>query len=263
MPLEVDDVRAWLLDLRQEEAAALLSEAEFEYTFLDSVLRMDSVCADCDILELTIRVPPRIYRDLNDLYAKQADQVVAAVSEMSSHTTDSWIKETLWSARFPTLEDVESTPDTDELFENAGLSDVQRLWTKAKARVLDDPDGAITAANTMLESLCKNILNESGIACTGRDDLPALYRKVLSQMNLGPAEQAEEEYRKLSGASVTIVHAVAGIRNRASDSHAAVFQVGPAHAKFVVNLAGSLSAFLVGVRRGVARATRGNDDAVR
>jgi hypothetical protein len=42
VPLEVDDVRAWLLELHQVEAAALLSEAEFDYCYIDTAFPLDS-----------------------------------------------------------------------------------------------------------------------------------------------------------------------------------------------------------------------------
>lgn len=40
---------------------------------------------------------------------------------------------------------------------------VKRLWTKALERRVSDPDGAITAARTLLESVCKHILDDRGV----------------------------------------------------------------------------------------------------
>jgi hypothetical protein len=65
MELEVDDVRAWLLELGQIEATSILSEAEFDYTYVDTAFRLDAE-DETDIWELSIRVPPRIYRGLEN-----------------------------------------------------------------------------------------------------------------------------------------------------------------------------------------------------
>lgn len=247
MSLEVDDVRAWLIELNQLEAAALLSEAEFEYTYVDTAFRLDAEFDETDILELAIRVPPRIYRGLSDRYKAQSDQIEAAVSELSSHTKGTWIRSTSWLMRLPKIEEVESTPDMTELFSDSGLSDVQRLWTKAKARAAADPAGAITAAKTMLESLCKLLITHSGKAYSSKDDLPSLYSQAVDQFNLAPGKQTEAEYRKVAGSCATIVNAISCIRNRESDSHSSIHNAEQIQAKFVVNIAGTIATFLIGL----------------
>jgi Abortive infection C-terminus len=247
MSLEVDDVRAWLLELHQVEAASLLSEAEFDYSYIDTAFPLDSEFNDIDILELTIRLPARLYRGLNG-YKQQTEQIEAAVSELSSHTKGLWIRATHWSLRIPKLEEVETAPSVDELFENSGLYDVQRLWTKAKARIQHDPDGAITASRTMLESLCKIMISEQGGSYTNKEELPALYKKAVMGIQLASSSQTEEEYKRLGGACSSIVNSLCCIRNREGDSHVAVHVAKPVHAKFSVNLAGSLATFLIGIR---------------
>src|SRR5450432_842400 len=82
MSLEIDDVRAWLLELHQVEAAALLSEAEFDYTYIDTAFRLEAMNDETDILELGIRVPPRTYRSLA-MQKAQVEQIEAAVSELT------------------------------------------------------------------------------------------------------------------------------------------------------------------------------------
>jgi hypothetical protein len=248
MALEVDDVRAWLLELHQVEAASVLSEAEFDYEFIDLAFRIDSEFGDIEIYELTIRLPARLYRGLKDRYKEQAEQIENAVAELSSHTKGCYIRATHWSLRIPKLEEVETAPSVDELFENSGLYDVQRLWTKAKARIQNDPDGAITASRTMLESLCKIMISEQGGSYTNTDELPILYKKAVSAIRLAPGSMTEEEYKKLGGACSTVVNSLSCIRNREGDSHVAVQTATQVHAKFAVNLSGSLATFLIGIR---------------
>jgi hypothetical protein len=42
------------------------------------------------------------------------------------------------------------------------IRSVSEMWHKALDRRTDDPDGAITAARTLLETVCKHILDELG-----------------------------------------------------------------------------------------------------
>jgi hypothetical protein len=55
---------------------------------------------------------------------------------------------------------------------------VHTVWEKALARRHTDPDGAITTARTLLETVCKRILDEAGETYSDKDDMPALYRAV-------------------------------------------------------------------------------------
>lgn len=50
---------------------------------------------------------------------------------------------------------------------------VHRAWERALQRRNEDPEGAITAARTLLETVCKYILDEAGESYTD-DDLPKL-----------------------------------------------------------------------------------------
>jgi hypothetical protein len=248
MELEVDDVRAWLLELGQIEATSILSEAEFEYTYIDTAFSFDSI-EETDIYELAIRVPPRIYRGLETQYIDQAKQVKDAVTELTSHTKGCWIRSSSWLLRMPKLEEVESSPDTSELFSDSSLFDVQRLWTKAKSRAINDPDGAITASKTMLESLCKIIIDDFEGTYTNKDDFPVLYRKAVEYLELSANSQTEPEYRKIMGSCSQIISSISCIRNRESDSHASHNIADSTQAKFVVNLAGSVALFLIESRK--------------
>src|SRR6478735_6213639 len=51
---------------------------------------------------------------------------------------------------------------TSELFGNQHLG-VRAAWQRAVARRKDDPAGAITAARTLLETVCKHILDERAV----------------------------------------------------------------------------------------------------
>lgn len=55
---------------------------------------------------------------------------------------------------------------------------VHGRWAAAMERRASDPPGAITLARTLLEDVCKWILDAAGETWAETDDLPALYRKL-------------------------------------------------------------------------------------
>ena len=121
-------------------------------------------------------------------------------------------------------------------------------WQKAIDRRTGDPDGAITAARTTLESICKLILDDAGIEHDGKDDLPALYGKVATELQLAPSDHTEQAFKQILGGAFTVVNGLATLRNRLSDSHgqgAKPVRPSPRHASLAVNLAGTVGLFLV------------------
>jgi hypothetical protein len=125
---------------------------------------------------------------------------------------------------------------------------VQAAWSKALERRDRDPEGAITAARTLLESVCKHILDEAGAEYDDKADLPALYDLTARQLQLAPSQHEEKVFKQILGGAQAVVGGLGSIRNRLSDSHGkgkAAAKPAPRHAALAVNLAGSLAAFLV------------------
>lgn len=124
---------------------------------------------------------------------------------------------------------------------------VHRVWEKALGRRHEDPEGAITAARTLLETVCKRILDEAG-ASYGDDDLPNLYRKTAKVLNLSPSQHTEETFKAILGGCHSVVQNLGTLRNRIGDAHGQgrnPVRPAPRHAALAVNLAGSMATFLV------------------
>ncbi len=124
---------------------------------------------------------------------------------------------------------------------------VRELWEKASERVEHDPDGAVTAARTLIEAVCKAILDEANLEDADGEKLPSLYSKVAAELNLAPSSHSEQQFKQILGGCQTVVEGLAGIRNRYSDSHARRrrgVRPAPRDAELAVNLAGSMASFL-------------------
>ena len=140
------------------------------------------------------------------------------------------------------------TPVTDALdaFSAAGVNDA---WRRALNRRAIDPEGAITAARTLLETVCKHTLDRLEKTYTDKEDLPRLYAMVAQELNLAPSQHTEEPIKAILGGAMNLVNGLGTLRNRLSDSHGrgGKLAVKPAarHASLAVNSAGALAAFIV------------------
>lgn len=135
-----------------------------------------------------------------------------------------------------------------EVLERFSAESVQEIWTKALDRRQSDPEGAITAARTLLETVCKHILDEKGIIYTNKTELPQLYKLVSAELRLSPSQYTEDVFKQILGSCSSIVNGLGTLRNKLGDAHGKGKKpVRPAirHAELAVNLAGSVALFLV------------------
>ena len=91
-----------------------------------------------------------------------------------------------------------SDENISEAISSFDANEVHNAWQKAVQRRQDDPEGAITAARTLLETVCKHILDETGVDYS-KDDLPKLYRKAAEALDLAPSQHAEEAFKAILG----------------------------------------------------------------
>ena len=136
-----------------------------------------------------------------------------------------------------------------DALETFDVDGVHAVWTKAIARRNTDPEGAITVARTLLETVTKRILDESGEAYSDKDDLPKLYASAARILNLAPNQHTEEPIKAILGGAMNLVNGIGPLRNRLSDSHGRGGKLpvrpSPRHASLAVNTAGAIATFLV------------------
>ena len=111
-----------------------------------------------------------------------------------------------------------SDENISESISSFDANGVHNAMQKALQRRQDDPEGAITAARTVLETVCKYILDETGVDYS-KDDLPKLYGKTAEALNLAPSQHTEKAFKAILGGGYTIVQNLGSLRNKVSDAH--------------------------------------------
>ena len=126
---------------------------------------------------------------------------------------------------------------------------VRLAWRKALDRRVRDPEGAITSARTLLETVIKHVLEECDEEYDDYVELPKLYRAAAKALNLAPDQHTEEPIKAILGGAMTVVNGLGTLRNRLSDAHgrSGRHPVKPSqrHASLAVNTAGAMAMFLV------------------
>lgn len=163
----------------------------------------------------------------------------------------------LWEEFAPMLELLEkggaSPADVvvSATLEQFDAAHIQATWSKALDRRASDPEGAITIARTLLESVCKHILEESGVPYDDSPDITKLYKQTAEHLNLAPSQHTESVFKQILGGCTAVVEGLGSLRNRLSDSHGKGklgVKPAPRHAELAVNLAGALAVYLLATK---------------
>ena len=136
----------------------------------------------------------------------------------------------------------------EDLLASFSSGNIGEAWARAHTRCANDPEGAITAARTLIEATCKYLLDELHISYNEKDDLPALYKSVARAMKLSPEEHNEQVFKKILSGCTSVVGGMAELRNAYGDAHGRGFNYPKPHqrhAEMAVNLAGTIVMFLI------------------
>ena len=104
------------------------------------------------------------------------------------------------------------------------LDTVGRDLDRALASAESDPEDAVTAACSVVESVCRSILIESDLGLPAKQDISGLYRAVREPLGLSPTKEgvpdliAEDVRSTLSGL-VTAVQSIGALRTHGGDAH--------------------------------------------
>lgn len=157
-----------------------------------------------------------------------------------------------FSPLFEYLEENTKIPSDNSISEGLKLFNeegVHSVWMRALERRKSDPEGAITAARTLCETVCKHILDEYKIEYNANKiELHELYKLTAEELNLSPNQHTQYIFKQILGGCSAIVNGLGTLRNKLGDAHgqgAKPIRPAPRHAELAVNLAGSLALFLV------------------
>ena len=122
-------------------------------------------------------------------------------------------------------------------------------WQKALERKVKDPEGAITISRTILESVCKHILLAKNIEFNETNiEISELYRLTAKELNLSPDQHTEKIFKQILGGCSGIINGLGSLRNKHGDAHGSsprATKPKTRHAELAVNLAGTMSLFLI------------------
>ncbi len=249
--LAIEDVIQWLRDGEDWGAAEILAECDFKHEeVVDWERRMEIEMEGYEYREtyiLKIEAPRRILKGISGDLKSVQGTIEGAINECTQ-THDVDIQGIRWVPKLGNNTASPSDPETEAVLATVDSNHVKTAWAKAINRRQVDPDGAITAAKTLVESVCKHILANSDVRYPPNPDITKLYYLVSEELRLSPNQHIHKQVKAVLGNCQAVVGGIAFIRNNLGDAHSrepGTPSATPADAELAVNLAGALATFLV------------------
>jgi hypothetical protein len=205
----------------------------------------------------------------DDVRFAQLLSPLLAIPEIKQLLPDIVVKNTRMAAYWPEIQKVGGYKDRDTFLHQQFRLLIQQLennkivmahsvviteqhinseWQKALGRVERDPEGAITSARTLIETVCKHILDREKQSYEDNGNIARLYKAAASTLNLSPEQHAATNFKQILSGASAIIDGLAGLRNTLGDAHGKSYSSGrPAtrHAQLAVNISGAMSQFLL------------------
>lgn len=137
----------------------------------------------------------------------------------------------------------------DELDYASVQGDLDRAIEQAEA----DPEDAITSACSIVESVCKCILDDMGESYPAKQDIRGLVGAVGKQLNLSPARtdlpaEIENDIRQILGGLMSVTGGIGALRTHAGDAHGRGKRRAPVDARIArlaIHAASTISLFYI------------------
>lgn len=125
---------------------------------------------------------------------------------------------------------------------------IEGEFNRALGSVESDPPAAITAASSIIESLCKTYIQDNGLTMPSDQSIKPLWRVVQGKLGLQPSSVADGDIVRLLGALSGIVDAVGALRTHVGSAHGRGRDAHPLtgkHARLAIHSAHTLTTFVL------------------
>jgi hypothetical protein len=129
-----------------------------------------------------------------------------------------------------------------------GNKAVEVEYERAYKSIEADPEAAVTAACSILESVCKVYLESEGAEMPGKQVLGPLWSAVADMLGLSPKLVADNDLKRILQGLYSIADGVAALRTHEGSAHGRstkAYRIAPRHARLAVHAAHTMALFIL------------------
>lgn len=135
-----------------------------------------------------------------------------------------------------------------EHIKEGNFAEIEIEVERALKTVDQDPPAAVTAACSLLESLCKAYIEDESLTWPTSKTLSPLWSVTAKHIGLSPDQLHDQDLKRILSGLFSIVEGIAAFRTHAGSAHGrekGAYRISPRHARFSVNAAHTLASFVM------------------
>jgi len=139
-----------------------------------------------------------------------------------------------------------------EILRDGDLESVTEEFERTLAMAESDPAGGLTAACSIVESMCKTYLDDNNIARPNDESVKHVWKAVASHIGFDPAALEDDDLKRILRGLSSVVDGLGSLRTHAGTAHGRgrlKYRVRPRHARLAINSAHTLVTFLIETQR--------------
>lgn len=138
-----------------------------------------------------------------------------------------------------------------ERIASEGSAALEVEYQRAYKYLNDDPDAAVSAACSILETVCKDCLESQSIDIPKTQTLSSLWTETCKHLDLDPSKIEDNDLRQILTGLFSVSKGIGSLRTHASSAHGRSesqrkrYKVTPRHARLAVHSAHTLALFII------------------
>lgn len=135
-----------------------------------------------------------------------------------------------------------------EFIRDGDLESIDQEFQRAVQNATTSPREAVSAASNILESVCKVVIADEGLAMPAKQDLQSVWGIVRKYLGIDPSKIEDQDLRQILTGLISIVHGIGSLRTHASSAHGAgksPYRLEPRHARLAIHAAHTLALFVL------------------
>ncbi len=141
-----------------------------------------------------------------------------------------------------------ATKSLTQVLKDRDLTQVDKEFERSLANVESDPPAAITAACSILESLFKVYIEDTGLDMPGDESLKPLWKTASKHLGLDPSAVEDEDIKKILSGMTSVVDGIGSLRTHGSTAHGRgrhPYRMQARHARLAIHASHTLVGFFL------------------
>ena len=146
-------------------------------------------------------------------------------------------------------EDVELIDAVEKAVDWLNLDSVRSEIERARSHVETDPEDALTAACSTIESICKCLLDEMGMPYPAKQDISGLVKALSKYLDLSPGRaNLTNDIKQILSGLISVTSGIGALRTHGGDAHGRGRKKTPVDARIArlaIHAASTVSLFYI------------------